>query len=46
MLAANEGVRGFYKGLSVRLIANVPNSAIAFFGYELVKSWSLKEKTQ
>ncbi len=33
-IAVNEGLSGFYKGLSVNLIKTVPSSALTFFFYE------------
>jgi hypothetical protein len=37
-----EGIRGLYRGLTARLMVNIPGSACAFFAYELVKQHSLK----
>ena len=39
-----EGVRGIYKGLSARLAASLPVSAIMVTAYEWVKRLSLKNR--
>mmetsp|Transcript_42144 Transcript_42144/g.64633 ORF Transcript_42144/g.64633 Transcript_42144/m.64633 type:complete len:141 (-) Transcript_42144:303-725(-) len=36
-LLANEGVRGFYKGLAQPVLAGLPSSTIAFVGQAAVK---------
>jgi hypothetical protein len=35
-----EGWRGFYKGLKVRMFVMIPTAVISMSGYETVKSWS------
>jgi hypothetical protein len=36
-----EGWRGFYKGIRVRMFMAIPTAMIAMSGYETVKAWSL-----
>jgi len=38
-LARDEGFRGLYTGLSMRLLEVVPNTGFMFLTYELVTSW-------
>jgi hypothetical protein len=33
-----EGIRGFYKGLSANLVRGVPQKGIYFYSYEIFKS--------
>lgn len=41
-LVKNEGVRGFWKGLSARWLMLAPNGAIMMTAYELIKRLSVK----
>lgn len=36
VMSKEEGVRGFYKGLSTNLVRTVPSSALTILTYELV----------
>ena len=38
-IAAEEGAHGLYSGMGVHLIKVVPNSALMFLTYEVVRSW-------
>lgn len=38
-IAAEEGTHGLYSGMGVHLVKVVPNSALMFLTYEVVRSW-------
>lgn len=38
-----EGVRGFYKGLTANLIRGIPQKGIYFYAYEILKKMIIKE---
>jgi hypothetical protein len=40
-IVRKEGLKGLYKGLTARLMINIPGSSLAFFFYEIVKRYSL-----
>ena len=43
-IAQQEGMRGFYKGMSANALKVVPNNAIRFAAYELLKSYFMQEE--
>jgi len=39
VIAAEEGAKGLYSGMGVHLLKVVPNSALMFLTYEVVRTW-------
>ena len=39
VIAREEGRQGLYSGMGVHLLKVVPNSALMFLTYEIVRSW-------